>query len=116
MRIRDWSSDVCSSDLGPHHLLNADRKGHVHMVEALGLAVADRPVGEERRIAAAACVKQRPPAPDVQKRLLLAGKAGVGQVLGGGAAATGGCRLGPAPPFAQLLLGAAYPVALGGRT
>src|SRR3546814_10587326 len=80
------------------------------MVEALGLAVADRPVGEERRIAAAACVKQRPPAPDVQKRLLLAGKAGVGQVLGGGAAANGGCRIGQAQPFAQLLIGGAYPV------
>src|SRR3546814_18529243 len=85
------------------------------MVEALGLAVADRPVGEERRIAAAACVKQRPPAPDVQKRLLLAGKAGVGQVLGGGAAANGGCRIGPAQPFAQLLIGGAYPVGDGGR-
>src|SRR3546814_4928557 len=85
------------------------------MVEALGLAVADRPVGEERRIAAAACVKQRPPAPDVQKRLLLAGKAGVGQVLGGGAAANGGCRIGQAQPFAQLLIGGAYPVGDGGR-
>src|SRR3546814_12134699 len=85
------------------------------MVEALGLAVADRPVGEERRIAAAACVKQRPPAPDVQKRLLLAGKAGVGQVLGGGAAANGGCRIGQAQPFAQPLIGGAYPVGVGGR-
>src|SRR3546814_11436649 len=85
------------------------------MVEALGLAVADRPVGEERRIAAAACVKQRSPAPDVQKRLLLAGKAGVGQVLGGGAAVNGGCRIGQAQPFDQLLIGGAYPVGGGGR-
>src|SRR3546814_20225037 len=66
-------------------------------------------------MAGASCVKERPPAPDVQKRLLLAGKAGVGQVLGGGAAANGGCRIGPAQPFAQLLIGGAYPVGDGGR-
>src|SRR3546814_14436327 len=66
-------------------------------------------------MAGASCVKERPPAPDVQKRLLLAGKAGVGQVLGGGAAANGGCRIGQAQPFAQLLIGGAYPVGDGGR-
>src|SRR3546814_2831811 len=36
-------------------------------------------------------------------------------LLGGGAAANGGCRIGQAQPFAQLLIGGAYPVGDGGR-
>ena len=53
----------------------------------LRLAVADRAVGEERGVAAAAGVEQVALAAHVEEGLLLAGEARLGQVLRGGAAA-----------------------------
>src|SRR3546814_1981242 len=39
MRISDWSSDVCSSDLRPADLIGeVDMAGRVHQVELIGLA------------------------------------------------------------------------------
>ena len=72
-----------------HHALHADRQGDLEVVEALVDAIGDRPVGEQRGEAALAGVEQDLAALDVQIRFLLAGEAGVGQVLGRGAAAHG---------------------------
>jgi hypothetical protein len=49
-----------AADVGAHHHLHADRQRHLQVVEALGLAVADGAVGEERGIAAPAGVEQPP--------------------------------------------------------
>jgi hypothetical protein len=62
-----------------HHLLHPDRQRHLLVVEALEVAVGDRPVGEERGVAAAAGGQQRLGADHVQEGLLLAGEAGVGR-------------------------------------
>ena len=76
-----------AAEIGAHHVLHADRQRDLHVVEALGLAVADGAVGEQRGVAAPAGIEQRGLAADVEKGLLLAGKAGVGQVFGRGAGA-----------------------------
>jgi hypothetical protein len=59
------------------------------VVEALLRAVADGAVGEKTGKAPAHGGEQLRLAGDVQERVLLAGEAGVGEVLGGGAAAHG---------------------------
>ena len=59
------------------------------VVEAVMHAVDDRAIGEQRGVAALHGVEQHGLAVDVEKRLLLAGEAGVGQVFGRGAAAHG---------------------------
>jgi hypothetical protein len=79
--------------VGTHHLLDPDRQGHLKMIEAVEVAIGDRPVGEKRGIAAPAGGHQRLGAHDVQERLLLAGEAGVGQVLGRGRGADGDRQL-----------------------
>ena len=76
-----------AADVGAHHPLDADRERDLQVVEALDLAVADGPVGEQRGVAAAAGVQQFPLARDVQEGLLLPGEARVRQVLGRRAAA-----------------------------
>ena len=68
----------------------------LQVVEALGLAVADRAIGEERGEAAPAGVEQRRLAADVEEGLLLAGEARVGQVLGRGAGTHGDGGVAPA--------------------
>ena len=75
------------AEVGAHHPLNADREGDPHMVEALGLAIGDRPVGEEGGIAAPAGVEERLAAANVEVGFLLSGEARLGQVLRGGARA-----------------------------
>jgi hypothetical protein len=45
--------------VGAHHLLHADRQRHLLVVEPVEVAVGDRPVGEERGVAAAAGRQQR---------------------------------------------------------
>ena len=94
-----------AAEVGAHHALDADRERDLHVVEALGLPIADRAVGEERGVAAPAGVEQRALAPDVEEGLLLAGEARIGQVLGGGARAHRdvGVRLRRAP--AELAVG-----------
>ena len=78
-----------AADVGSDHPLHADRERHIEVVEVLDLAVTDRPVGEEGGVTAAAGVEQVALTRHVEERLLLPGEAGVGQVLGGGAAAHG---------------------------
>ena len=84
------------------HALHADRERHLHVVEALGDAVADGAVGEQRGVAAPAGVKQRLVATDVQVGLLLAGKAGIGQVFRRGARTDGDVDIVLAGALAQL--------------
>ncbi len=69
--------------IGPYHFLNADRERNRHMVEPLVDPVGDGPVGEKGGKTTLARVDQLFFSPDVQKSLLLSGKAGVGKVLGG---------------------------------
>ena len=56
---REHHARACK--VGAHHLLHADGKGHFEVIEALGLAIADGAVSEERGEAAAAGVKQGMP-------------------------------------------------------
>ena len=54
----DREHDAGAAEVGAHHPLHADRERHLQMVEALDLAVADGPVGEERGVAAPAGIEQ----------------------------------------------------------
>ena len=72
-----------------HHLLHANGQGDLQVVEVLGLPVNDGPVRKEGGIAATAGIEELLSAGNIEKGLLLAGKAGVGQIFGGGAAANG---------------------------
>ena len=65
------------AEVGAHHPLHADRERDLQVVEALDLAVADGPVGEQGGVAAAAGVQELPLARDVQEGLLLPGEARV---------------------------------------
>jgi hypothetical protein len=70
--------------LGVDHLLDPHRhRDHVVVVAGL-VAVGDGPVGEDRRPAPLDVLEHRVGAADPQVGVLLAGEAGVGQVLGGG--------------------------------
>ncbi|KAK8914672.1 hypothetical protein VCV18_010991 [Metarhizium anisopliae] len=83
----DGKHDAGAAHVGAHHLLHADRERDAHVVEPPGLAVADGAVGEERGIAPAAGVQEGIAPRDVEIRLLLAGKARLGQVFCRGAGA-----------------------------
>ena len=74
------------------------------MVEALSLAVADRAVGEQRRIAAPAGVEQSALAAHVEEGLRLAGEARLRQILRGGAGAHGDADLVLAATARQLAI------------
>ena len=76
-----------AGQVGAHHALHTDRKGHLQVVETIELAVGDRPVGEQRRVTTPAGLQQGCLALNVEEGLLLAGEAGIGQVFGGGAGA-----------------------------
>ncbi len=69
------------------HLLHADREGDLEVVEALVDPVGDRPVGEQRGLAAAHGIQQQCRPAHVQVALVLAGEARRRQVLGRGRAA-----------------------------
>ncbi|SPU45759.1 Uncharacterised protein [Brevundimonas diminuta] len=77
------------------------------MVEALGLSIADGAIREERGVAPSARLQQRGLAADVEEALLLAGEAGVGKVLGGGAGADRDIRIRPADASAKIAVGGA---------
>ena len=66
------------------HPLHDDRQRDLGVVDALGGAVADRPLGPQRGPAAAGGVEHGVGADDVEVGVLLTGEAGPGQVLGGG--------------------------------
>ena len=51
--------DAGAAEVGAHHVLDADRQGDLHVVEALDRAVGDGAVGEQRGEAAAAGVEKR---------------------------------------------------------
>ena len=90
--------------IAPHHLLHGDGKGHREVVEFLLLPVSDGPVGEQRGEAGPAGLQQRGVAPNVEVGVLLAGKGGVGEILGGGARSHGGIHF-RAVALAQLVVG-----------
>ncbi len=85
----DGEHDPAAGQIGADHLLHCDGQVDREVVEVFVFAVADGPVGEQGGEAAAAGVQQVLHAPDVQVGLLLAGEAGVGQVLGRGRRAHG---------------------------
>ena len=60
----DREHDARAGEIRAHHLLNADGKSHLEMVEPLRLAIADRAIGEERGVAAPAGIEQRIRSPE----------------------------------------------------
>ena len=70
--------------LGIDHLLHSHRHRHHLVIVSHLVAVGHGPVGEERGPAPLDMFDDGVGAPDPQERVLLAGEAGVGQVLGGG--------------------------------
>jgi hypothetical protein len=75
--------------LGLDHLLDHHGQAHGAVVDAVGGAVHDGAFGPQRRPAPAHGVQHRLLAHDVEVGVLLAGEAGVGQVLGSGRGAHG---------------------------
>ncbi len=86
------------------HGLDADGEGDLEVVEAHPLPVVDGAVGVEGRVAAVHRLQQPGGAAHIQVRLLLAGEAGLRQVLGGGAAAYGDFRVRTSFVAPQLLV------------
>ena len=70
-----------------HQPLDEHRHPDRSLVQAVANAVGDRPIGVERRPAAADVAEDRRRPDDVEERVLLAGGRRRGQVLGGGARA-----------------------------
>ena len=70
-------------DVGAHHLHHADRQRDLEVVEALVDSVVDRAIGEKTCETTAARVEQALVTLDVEVRILLAGEARRGQILGG---------------------------------
>ena len=75
------------------------------MIEALGIAIADRMVGEERGEAAQAGSDQGARPADIEEGFLLPGEAGIRQILGGCAAAHGDGGVGKLQSRRQLGIG-----------
>ncbi len=84
--------------LGPDEFLDDDGDVHAAIVESLFCAVVDGTRAIKRRPAPLDGVKERFLTDDVQEGLLLAGKTGVREVLGGGARPDGDDRLPPVHP------------------
>jgi hypothetical protein len=101
----DGEHHAGAADVGADHQLHADRQRHLVVVEALDLAVGDRPVGEQRGVAAPAGRQQRRFAADIEIGFLLAGETRVGQILGGSAGAHGDGEFGVAGAFGELAVG-----------
>ena len=81
--------DAAGGAIGAHHLHHADRLIDLEVVDAMVNPVGDGAVHEQAGKALPDRVEQPGFARDVQKSLMLAGKAGGGQVFGGGRAAHG---------------------------
>ncbi|KAF5138997.1 hypothetical protein E5D57_002786 [Metarhizium anisopliae] len=100
----DGKHDAGAAHVGAHHLLHADRERDAHVVEPPGLAVADGAVGEERGVAPPAGVQEGIAPRDVEIRLLLAGKARLGQVFCRGAGAHRDAQVLPVGLAAELVI------------
>ena len=83
----DGEHDAGGGQVRAHHLLDADRQADAQRVETLVHAVGNGAVGVERGETALAGFQQGGRSLNIQIGFLLAGKAGVGQVLGRGAGA-----------------------------
>src|SRR6266516_3101963 len=70
-----------SSDLGIHHALDDDSQSDSAMVYVQTCAVADCPFGPQRCPTALYCCKHGLDPDDIEIRLLLTGKASIGQVF-----------------------------------
>ena len=91
--------------VGAHHPLHANGQGHIAVIEAMDLPVGDRPIGEQGAVAAAAGGDQVGVAAHIEKGFLLAGEAGIGQILRRGAGAHGHRRRRLARLGGQLVVG-----------
>src|SRR3546814_16165405 len=86
MRIRDWSSDVCSSDLLPVLVVRADRVARVHRRSRMNIVAAPLR-DEEGRLTGVSCyaghfTSQAMPAPPDDIPVLGERVAGVGRSEG----------------------------------
>ncbi len=85
----DGEHHTAGAGVGAHHALDAGRQGHLAVFEALVNAIRDRPIVEQGRKDILDRQHDVIQPADVEKRLLLAGERGVGQVFGRGRAAHG---------------------------
>lgn len=90
--------------VGGDHLLHSGRQGHLEVVEAVLLAIGDRPVGKKRRKAVLAALEHVVLTAHVQKGVLLAGEAGLRKIFRGGAASYGHRRRVDVQLFRELLV------------
>ena len=81
--------DAAGGAIRPHHLHHADRERDLEMVESIVDAIGDRAIGENGCKAAAAGFEQIVGAADIQKTLVLAGKARRRKIFRGGRTADG---------------------------
>src|SRR3546814_2789310 len=96
-----------------HHLLDADRKGNVEMIEAFRFTVSDRPVCEQRGETAPARILKRELPFHVQEGFLLSRETCIGKVLGGGAATHGNGRVINSRATAELPISSQYTFQIG---
>ena len=73
--------------VGPHHLHDAHGKTDLEVIEAICVAIDDRPIGEGRRKALSARLFELGDALDVEEAVMLPGKARRRQIFGGGGTA-----------------------------
>ena len=85
----DGEHHTCRAQVGTHHALHASGQGHHVVLEALVHAVGDGAVVVQRREHFLHLVHDFVDAHHVQEGFLLAGKRGVGQILGRGGRAHG---------------------------
>ena len=90
--------------IGSHHRHDADRERHFELVVAEPRAIADRSIGEKRRIAGVDSAQEPLASAHVQVALRRAGKRSFRQVLGGGGRANRHLDL-AAQASAQALIG-----------
>ena len=87
-----------AGDVGAHHFLHSNRKRHLRVVKPLMHAIGNRTVIEQRGENATTDAQQIFRATDIEEGVLLAGKGGVGEVLGRGRTAHRHIRLRPILP------------------
>ena len=80
----DGEHDTGGGGIAAHHLLDGDGEVDVELSETLVVTVGNGPVGEEAGKALLAVFDQGVNPADIQVGFLLAGKGGIGQVLGSG--------------------------------
>jgi len=103
------------SSVGPDHSLHANRDRHSQVIEAVGLSVHYRPVGEQRGETATTRPQKRLLSTDVEETFELTGKAGPREILGRRAAPDRDIEACPAGLETQFAIGARDRAGDGGR-